>query len=73
MWKFLFLTPIFTPPISLTIKMYTVSVHMANFMAIAPIQDIIYQLDYCNILLTFLASALLLAFQDSLQQSEWYL
>ena len=70
MWQFLLSTPTFTPPISLTIKMYTVSVHMANFMAIAPIQDIIYQLDYCNILLTFLASALLLALQDSLQQSE---
>ena len=50
--------------------MYTVSVYMASFMAIAPIQDIIYQHDYCNILLTFLASALLLALQHSLQQSE---
>lgn len=35
MWQFLLSTPTFTPPISLTIKMYTVSVYMANFMAIA--------------------------------------
>lgn len=44
MWQFLLSTPTFTPPISLTIKMYTVSVYMANFMAIAQFKTLFINL-----------------------------